>query len=57
MSTGGLRESLRVTADLASSENSLNQHLKLKHMELWEKLKQENNANASGSEHHSEQGE
>ena len=54
MSIRRLRESVWVAADLESSENSLNQHLKLKHMELWEKLKQENNANASGSEQNSE---
>ncbi len=29
------------TSSMTRSENSLNQHLKLKHMELWEQLKHE----------------
>ena len=35
------------TGQFISSENSLNQHIKLKHRELWEKLKSVENQQAN----------
>ncbi len=34
--------------ELISSENSLNQHIKLKHRDLWDKLKSVENSHAHG---------
>jgi hypothetical protein len=42
------RTAPRPTGELSSSENSLNQHIKLKHRELWEKLKSVESGNLPG---------